>query len=77
MPLGRVEVDSDKASPGVCHSAPTWPQQTPAKGKPDTWFMTWKRGDGVVAWAWQDALWNGRSLIVLSSNDARWEERKW
>lgn len=68
-------MDSDEASPDVWCSAPAWPQQTPAKGMSDTWFLTCKRANGVKAWAWQDAVWNGRPLIVLSSNDARQEER--
>lgn len=69
-------MDSDEASPGVWRSAPAEPQQAAAEGKPDTRFVTWKRADGVVAWAWQDALWNGGPLIVLSSDDAGREQRR-
>lgn len=70
------EVDSDEASSSVWCSAPAWPQETPAKGKDDTRLVSWKWADGVVAWAWQYALWNGRPLIMFSSDDAGWEERK-
>lgn len=76
MPLGR-KADSDEASPDVWRSAAAWSEQSAAEGKPNTWFVTWKRADGVVAWAWQDALWNGKSLIVVSSDDAGREDGMW